>query len=550
MATTDQGGVWRTINGYHVFIKDGQSASEAIAEQKKLQKEAKTKETENKPKEAITDKPKDPVMQYESEFKLESPVNDFDAAQAYLSDDDMTQYLPDELKEPISSVEWQLDDDETGRVVVKTNRELTEDEAQSLKDWIDGQNSDGLGEGFEQQEFATSYWNPETGEGPFTYREFEQEQERMYDELEPYEYADYLNENAIEGATENLMEEGGYDVDDPDAWESARQSILDDPEEYLDYDEIAYAKDEYFKEHGGSNEDEWYAMSSMRRSGDDFIETDIRPQIETSEPEINPTTRDVMSADTRMMNTNETDEVFQYAVDHKEEMIEQLKREWEDQGGKYDQSVKDLADKIQAIENAESGADIRAALENADTAVGDDLIESIRNHHNQINIPKEGSELANVIKNNDLSIQSKYGLKDKRNEFTVSEYENGEIDQQEFKDLMRMSGENEETIHNIVEANTGENSKNPKVRALFGENNESKITEEEARERIMNGEFSKDVEPFMSDEEKSQRLLDEQEGASKRSISENLQFAAYQKYLKEHPGSKITFEDFKKKKNK
>lgn len=283
MATTDQGGVWRTINGYHVFIKDGQSASEAIAEQKKLQKEAKTKETENKPKEAITDKPKDPVMQYESEFKLESPVNDFDAAQAYLSDDDMTQYLPDELKEPISSVEWQLDDDETGRVVVKTNRELTEDEAQSLKDWIDGQNSDGLGEGFEQQEFATSYWNPETGEGPFTYREFEQEQERMYDELEPYEYADYLNEDAIEGATENLMEEGGYDVDDPDAWESARQSILDDPEEYLDYEDIAYAKDEYFKDHGGSNEDEWFAMSSMRRNGDDFIETDIRPQVETPE---------------------------------------------------------------------------------------------------------------------------------------------------------------------------------------------------------------------------------------------------------------------------
>ena len=287
MATTDQGGVWRTINGYHVFIKDGQTASEAIAEQKQKEK-TKTKEAENKPKEAITDKPKDPVMQYESEFKLESPVNDFDAAQAYLSDDDMTQYLPDELKEPISSVEWQLDDDETGRVVVKTNRELTEDEAQSLKDWIDGQNSDGLGEGFEQQEFATSYWNPETGEGPFTYREFEQEQERIYDELEPYEYADYLDDYAVEAAAKDYMEAGGFDLNDEDALIAARQEVREYPEEYLDYEEIAYAKDEYFKEYGGSNEDEWYAMSSMRRNGDDFIETDIRPQVETEEAEINP----------------------------------------------------------------------------------------------------------------------------------------------------------------------------------------------------------------------------------------------------------------------
>lgn len=162
--------------------------------------------------------------------------------------------------------------------------------------------------------------------------------------------------------------------------------------------------------------------------------------------------------------------------------------------------------------------------------------------------PKEGSELANAIKGNELSIQSKYGLKDKRNEFTVYEYENGQINQQEFKDLMKMGGENEETISKIVKANTGENSKNPKVRALFGDN--EKPTENEARERIESGEFSKDVEPFMSDEEKSQRLLDEQEGTNQRSISENLKFAAYQKYLKEHPGSKITFEDFKKKKNK
>ena len=289
MATTDQGGVWRTINGYHVFIKDGQTASEAIAEQKQKEK-IKTKETENKPKDEIMDKPKDPVMQYESAYKLESPVNDFDAAQSYLSDDDMTQYLPEELKGKISSAEWVLDDDESGRVVIKATEELTPDETKALQDWIDGQNSDGLGEGFEQQEFATSYWNPETGEGPFTYREFEQEQERMYDELEPYEYADYLDRQAVDDAAEAYMNGNGYDLDDEDLRIEARDAVMEDPEEYLDWEDIAYAKDEYFKEHGGSNEDEWYAMSSMRRDQDDFTTTPIEKSVE--ENTFTPTSED------------------------------------------------------------------------------------------------------------------------------------------------------------------------------------------------------------------------------------------------------------------
>jgi hypothetical protein len=670
MATTDQGGVWRTINGYHVFIKDGQSASEAIAEQKKLQKEAKTKETENKPKEAITDKPKDPVMQYESEFKLESPVNDFDAAQAYLSDDDMTQYLPDELKEPISSVEWQLDDDETGRVVVKTNRELTEDEAQSLKDWIDGQNSDGLGEGFEQQEFATSYWNPETGEGPFTYREFEQEQERMYDELEPYEYADYLNEDVIEGATENLMEEGGYDVDDPDAWESARQSILDDPEEYLDYEDIAHAKDEYFKDYGGSNEDEWFAMSSMRRNGDDFIETDIRPQAQSEENTFAPSGEDfqdmkdwgytawndepapTLKEKYEYLNqkginelnnfTSDNDDTFIRKEYDKQKIVEDylnpdneytdawLEQQAEEKGINMDDLDREIGRQIRtgssygqtkaaatnATERAQSIIDndewhdvtvsqngTKAVLKDEltgntveiDAYDSDNIINSKLNElrpsktegvegyinkvaESQRTEPRnqkekfvrdlekkweDGGSLKDMYEahkseaqslgmsqeefkdelkginqaetwgedwfheedkswgsGNKQSIADTYGLKDKRNEFTVKQYEDNAIDQQEFKEQMKLGGESEETISKIVKANTGENSKNPKVRALFGDN------------------------------EKSQKLLDEQEGTSKNSISDNLQFAAYQKYLKEHPGSKITFEEFKKSKNK
>lgn len=39
-----------------------------------------------------------------------------------------------------------------GRVTVQTEGELTDSEEKDLKDWIIGQNADGLGEGFEQQE--------------------------------------------------------------------------------------------------------------------------------------------------------------------------------------------------------------------------------------------------------------------------------------------------------------------------------------------------------------------------------------------------------------
>jgi hypothetical protein len=44
-----------------------------------------------------------------------------------------------------------------GKVVVTLSEELTEDEAEAVKEYICGQNSDGLGEGFEQQEIRVGY---------------------------------------------------------------------------------------------------------------------------------------------------------------------------------------------------------------------------------------------------------------------------------------------------------------------------------------------------------------------------------------------------------
>ena len=59
------------------------------------------------------------------------------------------------VSEKIRSAEWDFErrnGELYGCITVLTAGPLTEDEEQDLKDWISGQNSDGLGEGFEQQE--------------------------------------------------------------------------------------------------------------------------------------------------------------------------------------------------------------------------------------------------------------------------------------------------------------------------------------------------------------------------------------------------------------
>ena len=59
------------------------------------------------------------------------------------------------VSEKLRSAEWDFErrnGELYGCITVLTAGPLTEDEDQDLKDWISGQNSDGLGEGFEQQE--------------------------------------------------------------------------------------------------------------------------------------------------------------------------------------------------------------------------------------------------------------------------------------------------------------------------------------------------------------------------------------------------------------
>lgn len=93
---------------------------------------------------------------YRTGGSLKQAVTDLQAARAYLDEpmEDFVKYS--ELADPtvVFTIRWDLVDEETWQVVVITTRPLTAEESATLSEWISGQNSDGLGEGFEQQAFA------------------------------------------------------------------------------------------------------------------------------------------------------------------------------------------------------------------------------------------------------------------------------------------------------------------------------------------------------------------------------------------------------------
>jgi len=110
---------------------------------------------------------------------------------------------------------------------------------------------------------------------------------------------------------------------------------------------------------------------------------------------------------------------------------------------------------------------------------------------------QETKEQIDSFNKENKTIQERYGLKDKRNEEYVHDYERGDIKQDELKDLLRRGGESEETIHGVVEANTGANSRDPKIRALFAEDEMKKtymeIPEEERVKAYTEGKNWKDL---------------------------------------------------------
>ena len=100
------------------------------------------------------------MYSYKTYFKLRNEVNNLHAAQEYLSEDDMTTYLVGEdriareVRDAVVSIRWLLTDEQSGAIVLTTKTELSAEQLLTISDWVSGQNSDGLGEGFEQQDFA------------------------------------------------------------------------------------------------------------------------------------------------------------------------------------------------------------------------------------------------------------------------------------------------------------------------------------------------------------------------------------------------------------
>lgn len=110
---------------------------------------------------------------YVSPFNLTDDVNDFNDAFTYLIEDNMTQYLGSDIthgeiqgvsqREDIYHIQWKLLDTNHGVIELFTNVEMNDEALKSIGQWCDGQNSDGLGEGFEQQDFCSNEFCPVDG---------------------------------------------------------------------------------------------------------------------------------------------------------------------------------------------------------------------------------------------------------------------------------------------------------------------------------------------------------------------------------------------------
>lgn len=115
------------------------------------------------------------LQQYKSDIQ--------EAVEREQSIGDMAQYFNEEgsVKNKLVSAVWSLDEVDGklyGCVKTRLKEPLNEEESKILKDWITGQNSDGLGEGFEQRSIGVeegdlyvSFWN--SGNGYFVYSQEE-----------------------------------------------------------------------------------------------------------------------------------------------------------------------------------------------------------------------------------------------------------------------------------------------------------------------------------------------------------------------------------------
>lgn len=100
----------------------------------------------------------DDCVEYDGTFAYEHR----EVIENALDDEDMLEYMWDDdgPKNKIKSMYWGFEDYNRclyGKVDVELNEPLTMEEVEQIKEYICGQNSDGLGEGFEQREIRIGY---------------------------------------------------------------------------------------------------------------------------------------------------------------------------------------------------------------------------------------------------------------------------------------------------------------------------------------------------------------------------------------------------------
>lgn len=104
-------------------------------------------------------------MLYRAYFNLLANVLDLDEARLYLIEDDMTPFLKyddrvsTELSKKIIKIEWILKTESSGHIDLTTEDFLSDEESAIISEWVNDQCADGLGGGFEQQDFACYYYN-------------------------------------------------------------------------------------------------------------------------------------------------------------------------------------------------------------------------------------------------------------------------------------------------------------------------------------------------------------------------------------------------------
>lgn len=116
---------------------------------------------------------------YRTYFNLVCPVIDVNEAKQFLLRENMTNYLKSDNKtskiaQDIISITWILKNEDSGYIELESNNEIQDSDLDIISNWVSGQNSDGLGESFEQQDFAC-YCSHDTP----NYWEYDEEWEAM-----------------------------------------------------------------------------------------------------------------------------------------------------------------------------------------------------------------------------------------------------------------------------------------------------------------------------------------------------------------------------------